>query len=62
MTPMEALQAAVKKHGVRGTAREAGVSPTFVSLVLNGRVPVPLTGKLAEYLGIRVVTKVTVRR
>lgn len=61
MTPEEALNVAVKAKGIRGVARAAGVSPGFVSRIANGHLPIPLTGKLAEYLGIETRTVTTVR-
>lgn len=61
MSPEEALTVAVKSLGIRGLARAAGVSPTFISRVANGHLPIPATGKLAEYLGIETTTVTTVR-
>ncbi len=59
MTPTAAFDVAVKKYGVRGLARLAKVSPTFVSRIKSRKQVMPTTGKLAAYLGIE--SKTTVR-
>ena len=41
-------------------ARAAGVSATYVSRIKTGDVPMPLTGRLAKYLGIKTTTVTTV--
>jgi len=40
----------LRKRGVRGLARAADVSPTYVSRIKGGHEPVPGDGKLADFL------------
>lgn len=46
----ESFVAEVKKRGVRGLARESGVSPTYISRIKSGHEAMPVEGKLAGFL------------
>jgi len=50
----------ITAFGVRGLARELGVSHTFIGKVAKGETPV--TERLAELLGFSVETVVTYRK
>ena len=44
------LAQAIKRHGVRGTARALGVTPAYVSMISTGKKPLTATieGRLTE--------------
>ena len=44
------LAQAIKRHGVRGTARALGVTPAYISMISTGKKPLTATieGRLTE--------------